>query len=199
MKALPPLLPRCIFREDFRNPAMAAANGLVITGNPWNASGVKCLTGTQITVPGLSSYQPTSLTIIADIDYTSFTGQYRTLFHLIHGNTVAQCGLNPSTNQPFWYDSGARLPAGSISTGRRILAWSCNGTIVTFFSDGYSIGFSTGTILRFFGSNQFTIGSTNTLNSQIFNSQLYSFRIYNYAMSSDEIRQDYLLAREMPI
>ena len=190
-----PLPPGCIFREDFVNPTLAAQNGLVITGTPWVASGVRVRTGMQISVPSLVNFTPPSngTTLVFDATVGGFNGTYRTAFLLSGTLARIYVGIDAATNRLFWQDGTLRF-SSTFSTGRRLFAASASGSTISWYQDGAPLGTSIVVLNRGNPSKCF-IGSTDVLDIGLFLDPLHSIRLYNYALSANEIAQDYRTIR----
>jgi hypothetical protein len=189
-----PLPPGCIFREDFKSPALAAQNGLVITGNPIAAGVLRMATGTQIFAPELKSVRPNTFTLMADVSATGFIGSYRTLVRSLSGVDILHFGFDNTTNRMYWYDGGLRY-SSVFALKRSLFAVSITGGLASFYQDGALLGTSGANLNKSTATTLVTIGSTSTLNNQLFTDPVHSLRMYYYAMSAEEIAADYRTIR----
>jgi hypothetical protein len=192
-----PLPPGCIFREDFRNPTLAAQNGLVITGNPFAAAGLRMVAGSLVLSTAITaSLLSAPKTFIWSTVFTGSSGQYQTLMRLSQGSgRVFQIGIKNDSNSLFWVAGGAVYTNGSvIPTGRKLFAIVSNGTVLTFYANGSQIGSASDGFAKPTGAATLSIGS-ELGGSLIYRDLVDQIRIYDYAMSADEIAQDYRTIR----
>lgn len=196
MSYRPPLPYGCIFREDFVNPTLAADNGLVITGNPWVAAGVRPTTGARLHKPKLN-LRGTQNTVIFECEAKAFSGAAQHIFETGDGSRIFQAVFSGTANQWYIYWGGAGVAVDTEYTVKpyTIFAFSISGLNYAFFRDGVQTKASTlsssGPIP---GAVRTEIGA-NYSGALPLNRVLKSFRVYNYAMSAYEIAQDYRTIR----
>jgi len=187
---------RLIFREDFRNPALAAANGLIVSGCTWFANGGIFANG-SITHNDPKFGPRDSFTFIINTNVTPFTGNYRILMALRTGGLLAYgFAFNSNSNRLACVSSfsGYGVSSVDVDIGFSTLVMAKSGSSATFYQNGAQKGSSVTTPYQ--EANQpliLTIGST--VSTRYLNEQISQARVYNYAMSADEIKQDYLTIR----
>lgn len=190
-----PLPPGCIFREDFKSPALAAQNGLVITGNPWMAGGARTSAGNTI----LGNYDLnnvallSSFTIIVDVDLAQFTGTERGLWCVVADgaySTILLSALAGENRLNVGSSSTGNVALGTFVPGRRILALSCTGSSVAMYIDGALS--ATASLTRYKRTYyNFVVGMVRSVGTNTFGGLFRSLRAYNYAMTAEEIAADY--------
>ena len=183
-----------IFREDFLNPQTAAANGLTWTGNPWQSRGF-IITNQTVTLNKIAtSIQKPPITIIAQLNLSAFTADYRTILRLeMGGSPVFSCGLMFGVNKLFWYNGAAVYQSNNYTVKNgSIVAFSYDGSNAYYYQDGSSLGGSANTWTYRTGAYNLIIGYNGTT---YLNTTLYNLQIYNRALSAEEIRTHYKTTR----
>lgn len=187
-----PLPPGCIFREDFKNPMLAAQNGL--TGLPvWIPGGVRLSTA-NLSRSKIANGQ--LMTVIVDAIVLPANGNYHSLinqFDTVTSGNEFNIGLDP-TNKMFWSVAIVTVSSSVVTPGRRMLYWTSNGANGEFFVDGVSIGtrITDASVPR--ANPRLSFGAYLGV-SQRSNHPITQIRLYNYAMTASEIAADYRTVR----
>ena len=187
-----PLPAGCIFREDFRNPALAARNGIVFTGgNPFVQAGANFGVSKKA---NRSIWIPTKIcSFFVGCSLKGYTGLYRTLLWVGTGSTAyVEFGMSNSSNVFYIYSSASGLKTSSAftpDTKMHTVTLVCDGTNGTLYLDNTVMW--TGAFTVTAGNAQsFSIGNNN---NPVTGSDclIDMFAGFNRAISADEIAQLY--------
>jgi hypothetical protein len=194
-----PLPPGCIFREDFKSPALAAQNGLVVKSGAsvsWLSPGILVNTDTAdvITVPILNPKMLRSATttiidaIVAD---TASSERYM----VCQSAPIAAIGFR--FGKFTVYDTTYRQSLASPAVGSRALV-----AVVLRrggASELYINGIQDGTWTNASGTaglaSTVVGGISGAFGATRYTAPIFGWRFYNYAMSSEEIAADYRTIR----
>jgi hypothetical protein len=193
-----PLPPGCIFREDFRNPAMAAANGLTVPDLAWLGGGrgpgvLVTGAGRWITCPKLNTFNPNAMTIISDVlikttvadDYRVIFGSTTKMFWGIYNDTMMHYDVS------YGRVSSANL---GLMNRRMLLAYVVQPNTVSFYLNGSFVSTHNISYKKTIAA---VVGITHYINSATYRLRdpIFGLRLYNYAMTADEIASDYYTVR----
>ena len=201
MKVMPALPPGCIFREDFRSPKLAADNGALVRTGGTIASGYghiqSKVTQGPIYWTGVRLQNP--FTIIIDFELLSPPDAGAVWNVLVHvGDNAPSRGflLGIYSQQLVAIAWGTASPSlGTLNVGKRYtVAWS-RGLSASFVCRDGGAAISTSWSSGQAASGAMAIGGTTAPLLNGIQSRFYGIQIYNYAMSADEIKQNYYLTR----